>query len=618
MATIQSSDLDFNTIKNSLKTYFQQQSEFADYNFEASGLSNILDVLAYNTHLNGLIANIGINESFLQSSQLRSSVVSHAENLGYYPRSKTGSSIDVNISVSTSDTTTASATLARNTIFTGSSDQVTYNFQTLEEYTALNDGSGNFVFKTSAGSTSIPIKEGTQRTKTFLVGETTENQVYVIPDENLDTTTFKVEVFDTATSSTFTTYTNVNNAVRIDSTSTVYIVREVPNGYYELIFSDGTILGQAPQAGNKIVVSYLAPSGSASNEISTFEAASLITINSVNYNVTVTTPTGTSSSGGSEKESIDSIKLNAPIGFATQQRMVTAEDYKATILENYSSVLDDVAAWGGNENIPPVFGRVYVSLKFKTGINDSIKTSTKNGIITNLTDNLAIMSIDTVYSDPETTFLQIITTFNFDPDQTNLTAQATETLVENTVKSYVEDNLDRFDSVFRRSNLLSTIDDLSPAILNSKMEVKMQQRFTPTLNTTADYTISFPAAIASPDDETRKITSSRFTYDGTNSSIVNKLDDVSSNLQIINATTEEVLVDNIGNYNASRGTVTLSGFNISAFSGDSIKISAVPANQSTIRPLRSYILSLDESTSAANAVIDYQNTLATISTWHIL
>ena len=125
MATIQSSDLDFNTIKNSLKTYFQQQSEFADYNFEASGLSNILDVLAYNTHLNGLIANLGINESFLNSSQLRSSVVSHAENLGYYPRSKTGSSIDVNISVSTSDTTTATATLPRNTIFTGSSEQVT-------------------------------------------------------------------------------------------------------------------------------------------------------------------------------------------------------------------------------------------------------------------------------------------------------------------------------------------------------------------------------------------------------------------------------------------------------------------------------------------------------------
>ena len=146
------------------------------------------------------------------------------------------------------------------------------------------------------------------------------------------------------------------------------------------------------------------------------------------------------------------------------------------------------------------------------------------------------------------------------------------------------------------------------------MEVKIQQRFTPTLNTTADYTVAFPVAIALPDDDTRKITSSRFTYNGVSSSIVNKLDDVSSNLQIINATTEEVLVDNIGNYNASKGTVNLSGFNISAFSGDSIKVSAIPANQSTIRPLRSYILSLDESISAANAVIDYQNTLATIST----
>jgi len=169
MATINSSDLDFNTIKNNLKTYFQQQSEFADYNFEASGLSNILDVLAYNTHLNGLIANVGINESFLSSSQLRSSVVSHAENLGYYPRSKTGASIDVTVTVKTSDTATSTITLPAYSSFTSDVDGTTYNFLTTASHTGTNDGSGNFSIRTSAADTSIPITQGTFRTKTFLV-----------------------------------------------------------------------------------------------------------------------------------------------------------------------------------------------------------------------------------------------------------------------------------------------------------------------------------------------------------------------------------------------------------------------------------------------------------------
>ena len=166
MAVIQSSDLDFDNIKTNLKTYLQRSSEFADYDFEASGLSNILDVLAYNTHLNGLIANIGVNESFLGSAQLRASVVSHAEALGYYPRSKTSSQAVVNLSLATGNTAVTTVTLPANTTFTTSVDDVSYTFQTLEDYIATNDGSGNFTFKTAAGSSNIPIKEGSLKTKT--------------------------------------------------------------------------------------------------------------------------------------------------------------------------------------------------------------------------------------------------------------------------------------------------------------------------------------------------------------------------------------------------------------------------------------------------------------------
>ena len=611
MATIQSSDLDFDTIKTSLKNFFKQKSEFTDYDFEASGISNILDVLAFNTHLNGLVANFGVNESFLSSAQLRSSVVSHAENLGYYPKSKSGSSATITLSVSSTDTSTASLTLPKFSGFTADVDGTTFTFRTTEVHTAVNDGTGAFSFTTSAGSTSIPITEGTLKTKTFLVGETVDSQVYVIPDENIDTTTITVSVFDTPSSSTFTSFTDVNDAIRIDTNSTVFILREVPNGYYELTFSDGTILGKAPEAGNKIVVQYLSTSGADANGASTFSASSINFDSDITGTHTVTATKVANSAGGSEKETIESIKLNAPIGFATQQRMVTAEDYKATILENFSSVIKDVSAWGGNQNVPAVFGRVYVSLNFKEGITTDTQTETQNAITTNLTDNLAIMSIDTVYVDPITSFLEITTTFNFDPDQTNLTSQATETLIETTIQNFIDENLNTFDSTFRKSNILTKIDALSTAVLNSSMSVKVQQRFSPTINTVADYTVNFPVKIASPDDVNHRVTSSVFTYEGTSALIKNKLN--STILQILNNTTLEVLADNIGTYNETSGVVSLNGLNVSALLGDEIKISIVPADENTIRPLRNYIISLDASVSAAKAIIDHQETVSTIT-----
>lgn len=613
MATINSSDLDFNTIKNNLKTYFQQQSEFADYNFEASGLSNILDVLAYNTHLNGLIANVGINESFLSSSQLRSSVVSHAENLGYYPRSKTGASIDVTITVKTSDTATSTITLPAYSGFTSDVDGTTYNFLTTAAYIGTNDGSGNFSITTSSASTSIPITQGTFRTKTFLVGETEDQQVYVIPDENLDTSTITVKVFDTVTSSTSQTYTNVNQVLSITPSSTVYILREAPNGYYELTFSDGTILGRAPAAGNKIVVQYLAVDGADGNLASTFEGNFTITGLTINEIEVAPAVTGAVSAGGGEKESIDSIKVNAPIKFASQQRLVTAEDYKALILANYGNVIDNATAWGGNDNAPPVYGRVYVSLDFKDNISDTVKTTTKASIKSNLSDSLSILSIDTFFTDPVNTFLELGVTFNFDPDQTGVSSANIENTVRNTITTFFTNNLGTFDSVFRRSNLLSEIDDVSSAILNSKMDVKIRQSFTPVVNTIRDYTVNFPVQLASPDDDAPIITSTTFTFQGNSgSSLRNKVKHNTTTMQIISSS-GTVLKDNAGSFNTSNGTITITGFNVSQFTGSEIKITATPANQSTIKPLRNYIISLDAAKLVITSNADFQNTEASLS-----
>ncbi len=606
--TITSTQLDFDLIKAKLKDFLKAQPEFTDYNFEASGLSNILDVLAYNTHFNGLLANFALNESFLTTAQLRSSLVSHAESLGYVPRSFASSEAKLSIAVTVTDTNRPSTiTLPRQTKFSASVDDVSYIFQTREDFIATDDGNGNYQFITSTDETDIPVFEGTEKTKTFLVGETADSQIYVIPDLTIDTSTIRVRVFDTVTGSTFTTYTNISKAIRITKDSTFFQIKEVPNGFYEIIFGDGTSSGKAPVTGNKIEVDYLSTAGPVANGATSFTTTAQIEVNNANYNITATTTS--TSAGGSFKESIESIRQNAPIAFSSQRRLVTSEDYKAQILENFGSYLDDVIAWGGHDNEPQIYGRVYAGLKFKSNISTSTQEAVKTDITQNLSENLAIMSIDLEFADVETTNLEISTTFNLDPDLTSRTASSMEASVQTVVNTYFSTTLQKFGAVFRRSNLLSLIDDLDVAILNSKMSIKMQRPLVPSIGSTLTYIVNFPAQIASPDPELNTVTSTAFTFNSRQCSIKNKLN--TNTLQII-ATGGQVEVDNIGSFDTTKGTLTLVGFNPTAIVGSSIKFSVVPANQSTIRPLRNFVLDIDTQISTSSAILDFQNTAVTL------
>jgi len=609
--TIKSTDLDFDTIKNRLKDYLKAKEEFRDYNFEAAGMSNLLDVLAYNTHFNGLLANFALNESFLNTAQLRSSVVSHAEALGYVPRSYSSAVAYVNISIQINEIVKpASITLPRGTTFTSSIGDKTYTFRTLETYAATPDESGVYEFTTTTGSNSIPVYEGIERTKTFFVGETSESQVYVIPDVSADINTFLVRVLETAGSalSSAETYDNLANAVTIEEDSRFYQVKEVPNGNYEVLFGDGISTGKRPESGNKIVITYLTPSGPDANDADGLTASSDLRVNGVDYPIQCITETA--ASGGAFKESIESIRQNAPIKFASQQRLVTADDYTAQIFSKYNSYLDDVISWGGQDNDPPKYATTYVGLKFKEGISDTLQQNIKNDIVNNLTKSLAIMSVETEFTDPVTTFLEITAFFNFDPDLTNVTPRATENTVKDLILQYFDDNLKKFSKVFRRSNLIAQIDDLDEAILNSRMEVKIQQRFQPVLGSELGYKLSYPVSIANPDDENYIITSNRFLIGTTICSIRNRLG--SNRLEIADGA-GNILVDNVGFYTPGIGTIQLEGFGPSSVLNDTvIKMSAVPANQSTVRPLRNYIIDIDDALLVANAQIDYQTTQVTL------
>jgi hypothetical protein len=606
MATnIQSTQLDFDAIKTKLKTYLAQQTEFADYNFEASGLSNVLDVLAYNTHFNGLIANFALNESFLNTAQLRSSVVSHAEALGYNPRSVTSATAYVNISVTVSDSGRPSTiTLPKYTTFNTSIDDVTYTFYTLDDHTATDDGTGSYSFLNNTGTTAIPIKQGTIKTKTFYAGTASDRQIYVIPDTSIDTSTTRVSVYTSATSSDFLAYTKLYEAVSITETSSLYQLRESPNGFFELLFSDGVTTGLAPVAGNKIVVSYLSSKGASANGGSGFTPTSTITVDGNPYNLS--TVTSSAAAGGSAKEDIESIRFNAPITFAAQQRLVTADDYKALILSKYSGV-EDCIAWGGEDNIPATFGKVFVSLKFPDSVSTAAQTVIKDSIQANLIRPLSVMSINTDFVDPTVTYLECQTFFTFNPNKTGITLKSTEDSVINTIVGYFNDNLQGFSKSFRRSNVLTLIDDISEAILNSRMDVNLQQRFTPTLGTSTAYTLYYPVALAAPDDENYIVTSNTFTYNGSVCSIRNQLS--STILQVIDGD-GNIVINNLGNYQAANGKVTITGFAPATIIGGQtqIKLTAVPANQSTVRPLRNYVLDIDATKSYASGIVDYDIT----------
>ena len=604
--TVKSTDLDFENIKTSLKNFLKADTQFADYDFDASGLNNILDVLAYNTHVNGLTANFALNEAFLNTAQLRSSVVSHAETLGYEVRSRVASKALVELSVNLSGVTGRPAQIQLNsgTQFTSSVDGVSYTFRTLETFFARDNGSGLYQLQTNEGSNDIPIFEGTEKTKTFLVGETTERQVFVIPDTEIDTKTATVLVYDTASSTNFVQYTPLAEASTIDKDTTVFTIRETPNGFYELNFGDGISFGKKPDAGNKVIVTYLATKGPDANLADTFTPTSNVTIGGANYSITAVT--SAESTGGALRQSIESVRQLAPLAFATQQRMVTSADYKAVIMSNFSAV-SDTAVWSGDQNVPVDYGKVYISLNFPTGTAESTKTETQNNIVSNFTDTLGIMSIETEFVDPVDVFLELVVNFDFDPSLTGFTLTSTENSIYNFITTFFTRNLNTFDKIFRRSNLLTEIDALDPAILSSRCETKVQIRMTPVIGTNNTEVLSFPMKIATPDDINHTVESSVFTFEDKVCQIKNILS--GTTLQIIDVD-GNVLLDNVGEYKPADGQVEIIGFNPQAFIGGDtfIKFSVTPENQSVVKPLRNYILRFDTSRSSATATIDRQQT----------
>lgn len=604
--TVNTSDLDFINIKSKLKTYFKNTSEFKDYDFEASGLSSILDVLAYNTHINALIANMAINESFLSTSQLRSSAVGHAESLGYTPRSKSSSIAMLNVTVSDPGGSVEQETIPARTPFITAIDETAFVFYTNQSYTAVRNENDEFVFS------DVKVYEGEERTKTFFSDDNLDT-VFVIPDENIDTSTMLVNVFENSNADVSVRYKNILDVAAINNDSRVYMLREAPNGDYEMYFGDGELLGNRPQTGNVIQVSYISTSKTDANGATVFRT-------NLFGGQDVTVSTVMPSAGGSEKESVQEIKINAPRAFATQQRLVTADDYVAMIQSNYGQYVSDVIAWGGNDNVPPKFGSVFVALNFQGGYTETVKDEIKDLIRENLTDFRSIMSIETEFVEPEVVDLQLTTSFNLDSTLSTVSTEVYKQQISDLISNYFLNEMDKFGSIFRRSNLLSLIDDSSPAILNSKMEIVAQRQIntqpyfdeiddyhlmkgtTPPDFIERDITVNFPFTLALPDKDDYVIKTSTFRYLNQNAVIKNELG--SYRLQVYD-TNNNVLLSNVGEYQPASGEVNFRAWNIQRDSNRIIEVTATPGNQSTITPLRNYLFELsDDSVVLVNVERD--------------
>jgi hypothetical protein len=448
----------------------------------------------------------------------------------------------------------------------------------------------------------VMVYEGVTRTKTFLANS--GESVYVIPDQNLDVNSMVVEVFESFDSENGSiVYHNVQSVSNVSYDSHVYMVKEIANGYYEVFFSDGNVLGQRPSSGNKIVVTYRSTRGSEANGVDTWTSRPLSTGSGAPLLMAI--EQGTLSGGGLEREGILSIKKLAPKKFTTQNRLVTADDYSAQILANYSADIQNVSVWGGHDNVPPVYGKVFVAIDFIDGVDESRQELVQDSIRTELTDNLSVMSIDTEFVVPAITRLELRTHFNLDPTTKIGTPEENESKVSQFIEDWVKDNLGTFGKTFRRSNLLSDIDNIHPSILNCRMDVKVNTFIvvTSSKDFPLSYTANLPVQIGTPDKDTYIITSSQFGWNDKVAVIKNKLG--SNVLQILDMD-NNVLVSNIGTYDSTKGTI-----NITSFYTDDlfavVKLSAVPANPSTLRPLRNHIFELDTEVSTVTAVIDDGN-----------
>ena len=597
-------EFDFDDVKDNLKVFLKGQSEFKDYDFEGSGMNIMLDILAYNTHYLGFNANMLANEMFLDSASLRSSVVSHAKTLGYEIQSARAPIATVNVALTT---TSASKTMPAGTAFSTTVDDVSFQFVTSEAITQTGSG-GAVTFN------NVKIYEGTYITTKYLVDTSSVEQRFLLPDSRSDTSTLTVKVQNSASDSTTTTYTKATDISQLTSSSSVYYLQEVENGRQEIYFGDGNI-SKSLSDGNIVILSYVVTNKTAANGASSFSAPS--TIDGVS-NITVTTVNN--ASGGAEPESLASIKLQAPLDYASQGRAVTTDDF-ITYTKKLFPNTQAVSVWGGEDGgydpstgitSVPEYGKVFISIRNTTGQN--LTDTEKSQLVTDL-GKFKVASVTPVIVNAETTFIILGVTFQFDSNTTTKTVNDLETEISTTISNYNSNNLQDFNKPFRHSQLTGLIDDTDNSILSNVTTVTLAKFVTPVTSEATAYTLSFDNAFFHPHDGHNSaaggITASTgFSIEaGTLEYFLD--DDGSGNIRIyyLVAGVRTYYDVTAGTIDYTNGEIKLNPIKITSVSdvdgstSTKFRVTVLP-NSNDIVPVRNQLLELDLTNTTVSGTVD--------------
>jgi len=599
-------EFDFDEVKGNLKLFLKAQTEFKDYDFEGSGMSALLDVLAYNTHYLGFNANMLANEMFLDSASLRSSIVSHAKTLGYVPTSARASTATVDITLNT--LALATATMPAGTVFNTTVDGTDYQFVTSTAVTASNTGGG-------ITYNDIKIYEGTYISTRYTVDSTDADQRFLLTSNSADTTTLTVKVQTSSSDTTTNTYTEATDITQVGTDSNVYFLQEVERGLFEVYFGDG-VVGTALSDDNIIILTYVVSNRDDANGAAIFtNAAAIGGVTDVSV-ATVATATG-----GSDPETLKSIKYNAPLDYASQGRCVTAEDYKVYAKKLFPNA-QSVSVFGGESGSYDTslgavstaeYGKVFISIKSTTGLN--LTTSEKTQLVTDLAP-YTIASTTPVVVDPLITKLILTGTFKFNKSKTSSTVTELEALVKNTLINYNTSDLAQFEGLFRHSKLLGLIDNTNTSITSSALNVTMGQFFTPTTTASTAYTINFNNAFLWPHAGHNEaaggvIASTGFYVSGDATNVQYFDDDGSGNLRTyyIVAGVRTYTDSTAGTVTYSTGKIVTDGIymtsvaEVDGTSSDEIRITAVPDSKDIV-PVRNQIVEIDFTNTSVVGEVD--------------
>jgi hypothetical protein len=588
MAQFNVTELDFDKIKDSIKDHFRSQTKYDSWDFDGSGLSLLLDILAYNTHYNAMVAHLSLNESFLDSAQIRGNVVSHAKLLGYVPRSFSSSKAVISFNVTAGTNPPAYITLARGTSFDTTLDQTSYSFVVLEPIQApLLNGVYSF--------TNVEVTQGTLKRMLYRVDNSLVNQKFKITDENIDTNTMRVRVKANEESEEYSIYTKFTTLVGINNSSQIYYLQEDSIGTYEIYFGDG-ILGKKPISNNIVEIEYVYTSGRTANGATSFTASDMVS----GYNVTSVT-TVTASYGGSIRESIESIRYNAPLTFIAQNRAVTADDYRALILKSVGYI-ESISVWGGEDQQDPDYGKVYIAVKPNGA--DFLSADQKNFITGTVLKGKNVVSITPVIVDPQYTYLTLDVYFKYNPNLTDRTKIELQALIRNTISNYNDNNLKKFDGVFRFSQFLRDIDKSDPSILNSAARVYMYKNITPNPAVNNSFILEYSSPIYQTSSTEDIIESSAFLINGVEhyfgDTPINGTNNRTVYLyKVVNGS--RIRIKDAGLIEPASGKVTLSGFRPD--DDTSIRITVVP-NSNDLAPKRNQLLEIDLLSTTVIGEID--------------